>query len=285
MCPLNKELQLSRRIEDLLVARNLRGMAQIQPALQPGYVQRSAKALYQAEGKILIGTGFWVAGTFETDGPVGAIALYLALKALGKEPVLVCGNPLYSKLSEDFNCFQLPLNDLPQAKLLAQQYFATEQVGCVLAIERPGLNQQGGYCNMRGEDISHGCASFDPFIETAPCTSIAIGDGGNEIGMGKVASALSQLDIIPSITSCDELIVADVSNWGAYGLIAFFALWQQKDMLAVIDPPHWLAYLSKHGSVDGVTKRNEATEDSLDATHAQAVITELRRLTGFLPIE
>ena len=78
---------------------------------------------------------------------------------------------------------------------------------------------------MRGEDITAHCVFFDPFISQADCPTIAIGDGGNEIGMGNIAGALADLDISASVTRCDELLVADVSNWGAYGLIAFLALW------------------------------------------------------------
>ncbi|GEM_PF-3099608 len=75
-----EELGLSRRIEDILVARNLRGMKTVQPHLQPGYCLRAARILHGCRGNILIGTGFPVVKTFETDGPVGAIAMYEAFE-------------------------------------------------------------------------------------------------------------------------------------------------------------------------------------------------------------
>ena len=279
------EVGLSKAIEDLLVSRNLRGMAQIQQSLDVGYVYRAATTLFAAQGQILISTGFPVVGTFETDGPVGAIALYHALAKLGKDPILVCGDPLYTKLSADFNCIQLAIDDLEGAKKQALKLYQEHDIGCVVAIERPGLNAQGRYSNMRGEDISHGCANFDPFMTFAPCPTIAIGDGGNEIGMGNVSAALKDLDITASITRCDELIVADVSNWGAYALIAYFALWKKQDLLGDINCQQLLAYLNKHGSVDGVTRRNEPTEDGLDATQGEKLLIQLRRLTGFVPNE
>ena len=62
-------------MEELLVARNLRHMQLARAALQPGYYLRAARHLKDIHGTIIIGTGFPVAGTFETDGPVGAIAL------------------------------------------------------------------------------------------------------------------------------------------------------------------------------------------------------------------
>ncbi len=69
------------------------------------------------------------------------------------------------------------------------------------------------------------CACFDYFVTEAHCPTIAIGDGGNEIGMGNALEGLQQLDIIPAVTPCDELLIADVSNWAAFGLIALMGLW------------------------------------------------------------
>jgi len=84
------ELDLSIDIENLLVARNLRHMQVAQAALAPGYYLRAARQLRDVQGCVLIGTGFPVVDTFETDGPVGAIALYQALETLGAKPVLAC---------------------------------------------------------------------------------------------------------------------------------------------------------------------------------------------------
>ena len=135
---------------------------------------------------------------------------------------------------------------------------------------------------MRGEDITDRAAFFDPFVEAASCPTIAVGDGGNEIGMGNIASAIKELDINASITGCDELLVADVSNWGAYGLIALLAVWAGDDLLAKVSPVDILDYLSARGSVDGVTRENTLTEDGLEAEEGLRVIQELRILTGFL---
>ena len=80
------ELELSKAIEDVLVSRNVRNMQVAQAALEPGYYLRAASFLRGCSGNIIIGTGFPVADTFETDGPVGAIALYRVLEALGASP-------------------------------------------------------------------------------------------------------------------------------------------------------------------------------------------------------
>jgi hypothetical protein len=276
------ELELSIAVEELLVARNPRQMQVARAALQPGYYLRAAKHLEGISGNVIIGTGFPVAGTFETDGPVGAIALYEALASLGALPLLACGPPLSGSIGGDYRVIELTAGDPDGATREARALLAELQPAAVVSIERPGLAADGRYYNMRGEDISDGAAIFDPFLEHANCPTIAIGDGGNEIGMGNIADTIARLDIVASVTRCDELLVADVSNWGAYGLIALLAMWTGKDLLADVSPLDILGYLSDRGSVDGVTRENTLTEDGLEAEQGLRVIRELRILTGFL---
>ncbi len=275
------DLELSIAIETALVARNPRGMQVARAALEPGYYLRAASILRDIRGTVLIGTGFPVIGTFETDGPVGAIALYLALETLGAEPVLACGAPLSDRLQDDYRVLELAARDLEAARREAGQELARLAPAAIISIERPGLGADGRYHNMRGEDITPHTAFFDPYLECADCPTMAIGDGGNEIGMGKIARAIASLDIVASVTSCDELLVADVSNWGAYGLIALLGKWSGRDLLGGIDPLAILAYLSARGSVDGVTRQNTLTEDGLEAAEGQRVIDELRQLAGY----
>ena len=275
------EMQLSAAVEELLVARNLREMKRARQALQGGYFLRAARHLHPLRGTVIIGTGFPVSGTFETDGPVGAIALYRCLQTLGARPVIACGAPLSLALRQDYELLELHARDLAAAEAEAATHLHALQPQAVVAIESPGLAADGRYYNMRGEDISEFCTIFDPFISQANCPTIAIGDGGNETGMGNIADILAGLDIRASVTGCDELLVADVSNWGAYGLIAFLGMWSQRDLLADIAPLELLNYLSTRGSVDGVTGQNTLTEDGLPVEESLNVIEQLRQLTHF----
>lgn len=277
---------LSVEIEKTLVARNLRGMAHVRQALQEGYFLRAARTLFAAKGVVLIGTGFPVAtspssSTFETDGPLGAIALYQALEKLGSTPYIVCGPPLSNAINKEYRVVDIRLGKHDAQDKEAKEVLDKLQPEVVLSIERPGKALDGGYYNMRGEDISAKCACFDSFMDQADCPTIAIGDGGNEIGMGNVGDALASLDIVAAATKCDELIVADVSNWGGYGLIAMLSKMAETDLLAQVNPLEILKYLSALGSVDGVTRLNELTEDGQNAEVGDAVILELRRLSGF----
>lgn len=276
------DLELSQAIEELLVARNPRHMQVARAALDPGYYLRAARYLKDIRGTVIIGTGFPVTTTFETDGPVGAIALYDTLETLGSRPIIACGPPLSQSLSGDYRVLELTARNLENAQREAEEQLLALQPNVIVSIERPGLAADGCYYNMRGEDITERCAFFDPFITSANCPTIAIGDGGNEIGMGNIATAINSLDINSSVTGCDELLVADVSNWGAYGLIALLGSWAGQDLLAQISPIEILDYLSARGSVDGVTRENTITEDGLDPAEGLQVIQQLRVLTGFL---
>lgn len=278
----SEELSLSRRIEDILVARNLRGMKTVQPHLEPGYCLRAAEILHSCRGIVLIGTGFPVVETFETDGPVGAIAFYETLEKLGATPILVCGKPISEALAERFRVYEIHVGDHDRREYEAQHALTAFRPDAVISIERPGQAADGGYYNMRGESITAHTACFDNFMNLSQCQTIAIGDGGNEIGMGKVAAALEDLNIVPSTTTCDELIVADVSNWGAYGIISFLSVWNERDFLGEIEPLEILRYISKLGSVDGVTRVNQLTEDGLDVSEGESVLLELRQVCGFL---
>ena len=96
--------------------------------------------------------------------------------------------------------------------------------------------------------------------------------------MGNVANTLTGLNINPSATCCDELLIADVSNWAAHGLLAMLSIISGKDM-----PAHWdnlavLTYLSERGSVDGVTRENTLTEDGLSADISEKLINDLRKI-------
>jgi D-glutamate cyclase len=74
--------------------------------------------------------------------------------------------------------------------------------------------------------------------------SVGIGDAGNEIGFGRITDAVRQIqpygarcqcecgDGMATVTPTDVLVVAAVSNWGAYGVEASLAiLLERQDLL------------------------------------------------------
>jgi D-glutamate cyclase len=83
---------------------------------------------------------------------------------------------------------------------------------------------------MRGRDITASMSPAHRLFEVAGrkehgLITIGIGDGGNEIGMGKIPWAVIRRNIpngglVACRITTDYLIVCGVSNWGAYGLAA-----------------------------------------------------------------
>lgn len=154
-----------------------------------------------------------------------------------------------------------------------------------------------GHChNMRGENIDAWAGGvhrlFDWMAERRPeLPTIGIGDGGNEIGMGGLAWADLERRIlgphparIPCRIATDFTIVAGTSNWGGYALAA--GILARHDRVDVMTP--WsceneeqiLKRLVAGGpAVDGITRRQEATVDSLPfLTYIQAWAAMRKRL-------
>ena len=78
---------------------------------------------------------------------------------------------------------------------------------------------------------------------------------------------------IASVVDVDHLVVAGVSNWGAYGIVAQLGrLTAQRLLHTPAEERRLIDACVKAGAVDGLTRRNEATVDALDAeTHAAFV--------------
>ncbi len=133
-----------------------------------------------------------------------------------------------------------------------------------VAIERCGRSPDGRPRNMRGVDVSAWTAPLDDLFLGGPWRKLAVGDGGNEIGMGKLPDGLIARFVpngasIACVTSCDHLVVAGVSNWGAYGRMAALAVlrpeWSPiigRFLTAERDLAVTRATVDKAGAVDGV---------------------------------
>jgi hypothetical protein len=127
---------------------------------------------------------------------------------------------------------------------------------------------------MRGLDIGGWTAPLDELFLAGPWDTIAVGDGGNEIGMGAIPRSLigthiEHGELIACVTAARHLIVAGVSNWGAYALIGALAAlradWREP-MLGCLDESLDRAVLERTvtegPAVDGVSRVQEATVDS-----------------------
>ena len=274
----------SEHIEKIILQFNTRGMARLYHAIPHGYCQRAAQLIRSNPGTVLIGTGFPVKGTFETDGPLGAIAMYDILRLLDYDPIFVCGPPLSRVLGGRFNTYEIPILEWQASVPVVEDALDKLQPTLIMSIERPGISDSGRYFSMRGQDISAYTAKYDLFFNLSACPTIAFGDGGNEIGMGNVQNLLTELPITPSITTCDELVIATVSNWGVYGVITELSRLVDKDLLAHINPEETLSYLMSNGCLDGVTAEATASEDGFPMAVGNQIIHQLQGVLSPNPL-
>jgi hypothetical protein len=131
---------------------------------------------------------------------------------------------------------------------------------------------------MNGRDITAEMAPAHLLFEAAkgsmpPITTIGIGDGGNEIGMGKLDWEIVRHNIpnggtVACRVATDYLIVSGVSNWGAYGLAGGVRhLLRAPPDKNLFDPDverEVLREMVENGPlVDGVTGKARVTVDGL----------------------
>ncbi|KAK6024441.1 hypothetical protein OSTOST_09749 [Ostertagia ostertagi] len=109
----------------------------------------------------------------------------------------------------------------------------------MIFIEKVGPNTKGIYHSIMGTprtpDKIASAYHLAEQAKTAGIPTIGIGDGGNEIGCGLIKEAVAEIQPfgkdcgcpchggVGTVTECDVLVFAAVSNWGAYGIAAALA--------------------------------------------------------------
>ncbi len=197
----------------------------------------------------------------ETDGIVSSMLLCRALvKAFGAKPVIICPEDNYKAVQNMAACVGLHLfedmevlketpvsmgvicftKDAEKADSQADEIIKKATPSAVISIECPGANKEGFYHNAIGLGVSELEAKQDVLFEKLQAMgvlNIAIGDLGNEIGMGTISDTL--IKYIPYAaegacscgcgggiavrTKADNIITATVSDWGCYAMIASLA--------------------------------------------------------------
>jgi hypothetical protein len=197
----------------------------------------------------------------ETDGIISSMLLCRALvKAFGVKPVIICPEENRKAVENMSACVGLHLRedleelksipvsmgmitftkDAEKAPAMADEILAKLPPAAVISIEAPGCNELGVYHNAVGLEVTELEAKMDVLFEKAQAMgilNIAIGDLGNEIGMGAISETLKEFIpyAAPGACSCGcgggivvktkatNLITATVSDWGCYAMIASLA--------------------------------------------------------------
>ncbi|MDR0396936.1 MAG: DUF4392 domain-containing protein [Oscillospiraceae bacterium] len=192
----------------------------------------------------------------EMDGIVGAALLARALNALGRKSVMVVpdacvgaakalagavGLHSYTGVEQTLRyphsvgIAAFP-TDAALADSTAQALMSERRPSAVVATEAAGANYAGLYHTSLGFDVTDLEAKSDALFRLARKEGVptfAIGDLGNEIGMGAIADHLDAYiprasrglgkDSIIADTSADTLLTATVSDWGMNAVIAAMA--------------------------------------------------------------
>jgi hypothetical protein len=239
-------------------------------------------------------TGFFIPTAappaHETDGALGAVFLARALSPLEMRSFIATDSAARKAIGigvEKVGAVNTIVTSMPPARSVpwwawleldwrraVEGYAFTHLV----AVERVGPSRVDGHCyTMRARDVTEETAPAHHLFENASrlprLATIGIGDGGNEIGMGKVswatvAKSIQNGDRIACRVATDFLIVAGVSNWGAYALAAgVYVLRGVKPPADLFDPDREreiLELMVREGPlVDGVTGKQTATVDGL----------------------
>lgn len=277
----------------------------------------------QRNDTVLVATGFperaWIARPVaETDGPVGAATLargiHLALEAI---PVVLIDEafvPLMEACCRAAGLVALDIQYLDNVRReggfqsafvvgipseraagskLCDEILKRLNPSLAIAIERPGMNEKGVYHQVFGSAIpDDAVADLDHLFRNCQkkgITTIGIGDGGNEIGMGVIREDLKKIRPemrrcscpcdggSAAVTKTDALMTAAISNWGATAIQAALALLTSNEA-ALHNPAHdkrIIEACNASGGVDGgITFGTEPAVDDV-ALPAYSAITAL----------
>lgn len=215
---------------------------------------------------------------FIVDGPLGAIVIAKALIALEKKVCMITdekNKPIIEKAIE-FSGFNIKLYVYPtgeESLELSEKIIKDQSLDHIISIERIGPGIDSHCYSMSGKDLTHHCGKTENLIKIAQKMNIkttAIGDGGNELGMGKVYEKVKKFinhgEKIACSVAADYVIVVGVSNWGGLAISAcLFKLSNEKDLFkflySVEDEVKLLDYIVKNGSIDGITGKQELSVD------------------------
>lgn len=156
-----------------------------------------------------------------------------------------------------------------EAKTLLSRY----KPSLFFSTERVGRARDGVYYSMRAIDYGMGRARIDILFDEALAhgiPTVAVGDGGNEIGMGAITQAVTDHvkfgATIAAVTPADVLVTAACSNWGCNAIAAAIAA-RRKDA-RLLNPPELERQLLMRGVDIGLINSVQNVVDAnVDGMH------------------
>src|SRR5262245_4364983 len=262
-------------------------------ACQDDFAKACASIANQKKPGIVVATGFFIPTgnppTGETDGPLGALFIARSASFVQAQVLIATDNYCRPALQNGARFVELEdhigmfmrcdhrLNGRMGIGYVPELQSWPSPLPHLIALERVGPAADGRCRTMRGIDITEQVSAAHEIFEAEDrwetIATIGIGEGGNEIGMGKIphetiVKNIPNGDLIHCRVATDHLIVAGVSNWGAYGLAAGVALLRGQQLPAeLFDPDRErdiLQVMVERGPlVDGVTGQQNDSVDGL----------------------
>lgn len=229
------------------------------------------------QGRVIIITGFVLApfNKPETDGAIGSVLLSKALRVLGAGVTLVCPakcfEPLRKMLCAIGADASVTAFDGDDSQRLAAELYDRLKPDAVVAAECPGATASGVYRNAAGEDVTALQAKCDLLFELSRkhnVPAIAVGDRGNECGMGSLKEAVRRVvphgELIAARSCADAVLVGKTSEYACYALIASLstlahepsAMFSQGEHIALFETARQAGLIDMGGraitAVDGI---------------------------------
>lgn len=249
------------------------------------------------QSHVLIVTGAGVAPALpagETDGPLGAVVLARGIaRTTNAQVTLLCEErhlpPIENCLAVLENTESIKLQ--PVANEVTRNEIAGLMPGtlnAVVFIEKDGPNEKGNFHGIRGNRRPDRSVTplhcLADLARERKILTIGVGDGGNEVGFGKIRRDLEAIlpnggkvrfgnEGVITVTETDILVTASVSNWGGYAINAALAL--AFDSPELLHSPEEEIKLIEAaiagGARDGATSRPDLAVDGISCAGNAAV--------------
>lgn len=247
---------------------------------------RQAASGFAGLKKVAVVSGFFVptAGAPETDGPGGAVMLARAFSEQGKEAEVWTDDFCVDVMRVCAEAAGFPADSV-KTPVISEALGSYKPDG-VIFTERLGRAADGKYYNIAMRDITRWTTPLDELAaicRAAGVKTLGIGDGGNEVGMGvfydKLAAMLPGYSNCLSVVRTDIVLPVDVSNWGAYALIAALSLiWGEWRGHKNGEERAMLKAMRDFGAVDGISLRKELSVDGFPLEANESIATYLFNL-------
>lgn len=262
------------RIEKVM--RALIERRRLEKVLLKGNLSATCKELYDSSTVIIL-TGFYIsnANAAENDGPLGTASLANALEKIGKRVVILTDNNCSEVVATCMELMEVKANlevisSTGEAKFYSDLLYKYKPTH-IVSIERPGRAMDNECYNMNGIKLTGHVADCDNLFLMAQelgIVTIAVGDGGNEIGMGNIENDIKMYvkngEKICAKSTCDYLIVAGTSNWGAYAIVSGLSLLSNKNIFHDYHTEiKMLERIISIGGVDGYIGKPSMTVDGI----------------------